>query len=232
MKESHGYRFVSRTTKAHELYELLREYMVKDFKENDKGKNCVFKIDNITLLLSLTSGKLTIYCKSNKTGTRNKIRTIVSNQIIAAEIMNSLRLNKKEVRNHIGLDTKRGYCDYIENQPLPPKILQKKIDELDIVILSYAERQISIGTNLHKWLGMNYHKVNRRLDRLSKLRLLEKVDRSPATYEFPKDCGRSFLIREFISIWPKLFHSTPAIFTANSQEMQNGNSMNKKSKKK
>jgi hypothetical protein len=224
MKESHGYRFVSRVSEPQKAYEELKPFLKKDYKPNDLGRNCIFKSEGMTIMLSLTKGKLTIYSSSSKTETIKKLRELFKEEGMQKEVIGNLRLNKKEIRNRIGLPTKRGYCDYQyygDNPPSSSSNLQKKLDDCDIVILYYVNKEGSVHTGLHERFSMTYHKFKRRLDKLARLRLLEKLGKSPALYTMIKDKERAYLVKEFIGLWNKLFYSIPSDTGANLQEMQN-----------
>uniref|UniRef100_A0A7C3SQI9 Uncharacterized protein n=1 Tax=Dictyoglomus turgidum TaxID=513050 RepID=A0A7C3SQI9_9BACT len=224
MKESHGYRFISRVSEPQKAYEELKPFLEKNYMPNDLGRNCVFKAEGMTIMLSLTKGKLTIYSSSGKSETTKKLRELFKEESIQKEAISNLRLNKKEIRNHIGLPTKKGYCDYhyYENDPPSPSLnLPEKLDGFDVRILCYTYENILAGTGLYKRFGVTYHKFKRRLDKLARLRLLEKLGKSPALYTMIKDKERAYLVKEFIGLWNKLFHSTLSILVANLQKMQN-----------
>lgn len=216
MKESHGYRFVIEVSNPYEVYETLKPFLVKEPKNSDPGLNSVFKTDYATLVISLVRGKMTIHTDLNKRELKQKLKELLPQYY--SELVNNLRLNKKELRRYNSIRTKSGYTDYHIYEDYihsPSPNLQKKIDGFDVSILSYVIRENSIGTNLYKIFHVGYHWMKRRLDKLAKLRLLEKLGKSPAIYTMTKDDKREHLIREFVAIWYELFHSTPHIHRSN-----------------
>ena len=223
IEKYHGYRFVAEISKPYELYEMLKSNLVKDFKLIDSGKNCVFKTNNFTLVLSLKYGKLTIYTDKNKQEFLKEIKTLVEENIFK-EFFHSIRLIRKEVRKYRPyLTTKNGYCDYHtyfnkrSGYPLPLLNLQKQInlDILDIRILKYIYENFGVDVKTCcKIFKLKYHKCKRKLDKLVQLSFIEKIGKSPALYDIISNQDRKILISQLISFWLKLFPM------ANLQEVQ------------
>lgn len=222
-KESHGYRYVSRVSEPQELYEILRPHMVKDVNSNDPGKNCVFKIEGMTIVLSLTKGKITLHCNLKKTETEKKLKEIISKKDLVDGLVDNLKLNKKEIRDHRSLDTKKGYCDYhyFPSNDTPSSLgdLQIKLNEKDFRILGYVCKENSINTTMHKRFYMSYWEFKRRLDKLAKFMFLKKIGKSPASYVLFTD-ERGFKIQQFVNLWWELIHPTPESTGANLREIQ------------
>ena len=210
MKESHGYRFVTRVSNPTEFYESAKPFLVKNFKEKDKAKNCVYKTKHMTIVLCLVGGRITIHTDLYKNKTIKRLKELFPQYF--KELVKNLRLNKKEVRRHGTVDTEGGYTDYHDYpHPTPSSspVLQKKIDEKDIMLLSAVLGENSLRTGQYSRFGMRYMTFKRRLDKLAVLRFLEKIGKSPALYSVSSNADRLHLIKEFVALWRKLFHSTP-----------------------
>ncbi|MEM2174460.1 MAG: hypothetical protein QXI58_02400 [Candidatus Micrarchaeia archaeon] len=225
MIKSHGYRYGAQVTNPNAIYEIFESNLTKGFNPNDKGKNCIFRTDDVTLQLSFKSGKITFYTNKNKKEFLKWVKNTVEPSLFN-EIQHSLQLQKREIREYRHyLRNKSGYCDYViySNSlnlppPLPSSNLQKmlKLDFIDIKLLKYVYDYGGINTTYaRKVFKLNYYTAKRRLDKLKSLSLVEKIGKNPAQYIKVSNNYRALLISQFVYFWVILF------LMANLQKVQN-----------
>ncbi len=217
IRETHAYRFVSKVSNPIELSRTLQSFLSKNYSEDDGGKNCTYRIDNLTIVLSLTSGRITLY--ANKKQDLNNLEKLLPSQLFG-EIKDNLNQIRREIREYKPTGTKSGYSEdhiYTTNKigrnRLPSasvnlQFMQRKnnLDNLDINILRYIYRssEKSLLLSIHSRFNVSYHKLWRRAEKLYSLRLINKVGNSPALYVPIEEERKQSEIIELICRWEGL----------------------------
>jgi len=216
--ETHAYRFVSKVSNPIELSEALKPFLSKKYSKNDRSKNCAYRTGTLTLVVSLTSGKIALY--ADKKDCLNGLKEVLSTHLLD-ELMKNLKQTRREIRHYKETGTKTGYSeDHIHTvnkvgrNRLPSssanlQFMKRKIrlDCLDMAILGYvySSNGCSVITKDYKRFNVGYHTFWRRLGGLYVMGLVQKLDISPALYVPIRNEKRRYEIEEMVGVWKWLF---------------------------
>jgi hypothetical protein len=217
----HGLRFISETSKPYELYKNIEMFLVKGHSINDKARNNVYKFKKFTMVLSLASGRLTIY--TNNVDWLDELEGKLTYSLFI-EIKENLKPFREEFRiPDRSLHTKRNYLDvqisqitmnYRSEVSTPPlahsNFANNKIvlNSIFMAILDYIYNSGDSGISVPYYVkvtGSNYYQIKRYCEKLFEIGLVEKIGKSPASYLILKDRYKANLISIFVNIWKNLF---------------------------